>query len=523
MNCRQDEISALQDGIDRKARKEQKKVREQAAKQRERQALGMSYNHFEGAADEEDLFSSSVSKLLENTILEVDNLMAEDDEDVFNDGYDARMLAKQQGVLGDHGVVGGLIELNPTEEDLEDQLEEDYNRYVMSHHSRHQTKKLLMKEAGKKQKKEDESKESSVLKKGRVVGESSEATVLKGQQETADILDANKNKKKDVLKYANMLGGEDESDSEDEEGYKKVLKHAKAGASGQQTDAQTAHKADQWFSHPIFDETLVSDETVAADKEPKKQREKAKKKKAVDSDDDETPYSVGQMMDLMPKTDKILRSEKRKKDRDRREAKEERAAKRLKAAVIAAGGGEDDGHDSDDDNMYNKKKKATQGFKVVPSLDDVYQEDESSRRRKGDEAGIKKQKLANEALIKKGMGRSLHAGEDSDSDNEDGRKGQLKVVSNDSDVDDWEPEVFDDRDYDSDHEVYDAHDKAMTLALGTMMLRKSRQKAMVDASYNRYAWNDPSGMPAWFLDDEARHNKPQLPVPNALLDQVCSY
>ena len=78
----------------------------------------------------------------------------------------------------------------------------------------------------------------------------------------------------------------------------------------------------------------------------------------------------------------------------------------------------------------------------------------------------------------------------------------------------------DPRTYNSDEEVYDAHDKAMTLALGTMMLRTSRKKALVDASYNRYAWNDPKELPSWFLDDEIRHNRPQLPVPNALLQHV---
>jgi len=47
----------------------------------------------------------------------------------------------------------------------------------------------------------------------------------------------------------------------------------------------------------------------------------------------------------------------------------------------------------------------------------------------------------------------------------------------------------DDRDYDSDNEEYDSHDRAMTLALGTLMLKRSRKKALVDASYNRFAWN----------------------------------
>lgn len=66
------------------------------------------------------------------------------------------------------------------------------------------------------------------------------------------------------------------------------------------------------------------------------------------------------------------------------------------------------------------------------------------------------------------------------------------------------PPRIDDRLYDSDHEEYDSEDEAVTLALGTLMLRKSRAKKLVDASYNRFAWNDPADLPEWFVDDEVK-------------------
>ncbi|KAL3934189.1 MAG: hypothetical protein SGARI_003498 [Bacillariaceae sp.] len=53
-----------------------------------------------------------------------------------------------------------------------------------------------------------------------------------------------------------------------------------------------------------------------------------------------------------------------------------------------------------------------------------------------------------------------------------------------------------------------------------MMLRQSKAKALVDASYNRFAWNDPQGLPEWFVDDENRHYRPQLPIPPALLAKM---
>ena len=74
-------------------------------------------------------------------------------------------------------------------------------------------------------------------------------------------------------------------------------------------------------------------------------------------------------------------------------------------------------------------------------------------------------------------------------------------------------------DYQADEDFWRAVD-ARTLALGTMMLRQSRAKALVDASYNRFAWNDPEDLPDWFLDDENRHYRPQLPIPQALIDKI---
>eukprot|EP00957_Ditylum_brightwellii_P130042 9918446-Ditylum_brightwellii.AAC.1 len=79
---------------------------------------------------------------------------------------------------------------------------------------------------------------------------------------------------------------------------------------------------------------------------------------------------------------------------------------------------------------------------------------------------------------------------------------------------------MDSRKYDSENEDYDSDDYAETLALGTMMLRQSKAKALVDASYNRFAWNDPQDLPDWFVDDENKHYRPQLPIPPELLAKM---
>jgi AdoMet-dependent rRNA methyltransferase SPB1 len=50
------------------------------------------------------------------------------------------------------------------------------------------------------------------------------------------------------------------------------------------------------------------------------------------------------------------------------------------------------------------------------------------------------------------------------------------------------------------------------------MLRAKNRTAIVNAAYNRYAWNDPL-LPEWFANEEARFNKGQLPVTKAQVEE----
>jgi len=112
------------------------------------------------------------------------------------------------------------------------------------------------------------------------------------------------------------------------------------------------------------------------------------------------------------------------------------------------------------------------------------------------------------ALLKAGMGKTL---------NDEDASG-LEIVSNDNPS--YLPKRVDKRTYNSSEEEYDSDDYAKTLSIGTMILRPSKTKAFVDASYNRYAWNDPEDLPDWFLDDENRNYRPQLPIPPALMEKM---
>ena len=95
-------------------------------------------------------------------------------------------------------------------------------------------------------------------------------------------------------------------------------------------------------------------------------------------------------------------------------------------------------------------------------------------------------------LIKQGLGKNAAKNilQDEQRLNKNNKgKIQFEVVPAEQDGGGGLLPRHDDRDYDSENEEYDAHDRAMTLALGTLMLKRSRKKALVDASYNRFAWN----------------------------------
>lgn len=183
----------------------------------------------------------------------------------------------------------------------------------------------------------------------------------------------------------------------------------------------------------------------------------------------------------MPKTDKQIRKEKRKAASER---KERRALKKQKK--------DEDQYEMEFGSEFTVEAKTHEEGNDVESEDD------------GQKSTMSKEM---KALIRSGMGASL---------NSEKNEASVEIVSCDRDA----LPVVDERKYDSDHEDYDAEDRAKTLAIATMMLRKSKAKEMIDASYNRYAWNDSAGLPDWFVDDEEKHYRPQIPIAKKVLEQM---
>jgi AdoMet-dependent rRNA methyltransferase SPB1 len=70
-----------------------------------------------------------------------------------------------------------------------------------------------------------------------------------------------------------------------------------------------------------------------------------------------------------------------------------------------------------------------------------------------------------------------------------------------------------------DSEEYNTDERATHVAVGALMTRPSRKRKLLDAAYNRYAFNDDT-LPDWFAEDESRHNRPQIPVTKEMVDAI---
>ena len=316
--------------------------------------------------------------------------------------------------------------------------------------------------------------------------------------------------------YAQLLQGPKDSDDDDDnssdeenddgfnadpmtpEEHAQLVKQRKANKAKAESNP-LLHKFDdeepasmktaRWFSNPLFasigkaaeKDALENEEGYSAespddeddeeDEEVSRPKKKAKKKPGLSAED---------VIASMPKTDKQVRHEKRVKALARDERRQARKAKKL--------------------------GEAEEEFELAPANPDADGESEEEDFSHLSESQ-KKKILEARALIKAGMGKHTP---------DDGSNKGIEIVS----ADELEGPLprMDDRRYGD--EDYDSDDYARTLALGTMMLRRSKEKALVDASYNRYAWNDPEDLPEWFVDDEAKHHRPQLPIPPALIAKM---
>ncbi|GMI13933.1 hypothetical protein TrVE_jg908 [Triparma verrucosa] len=460
-----EEIREMKEKRIRKKKREKKKEREASAKLRRRKVMGMESNA-QLEEEQEGIFSLDGvgSKVAHVGDVNLDNVPA---EAIDYDGSDS-----------DKGPEGGDGSDSDSDSDkMEDEMDAAYELFLSK--TKNAEAKAGTRRAKRKKKEERRRLEEQA-------GEDVEQMAMGGEQQ----------RYLELLSKGQGRDSDDDSGSssddgffdEPEEGGVKGMKTTRKKSKGLLVDLEGEDadevKARNFFADSIFEDEeeevmegggAEMGESSSEEEREQEPRRKKQKKAAADKDDDdmdedeeEGPITGEDVVASMPKTDKQKRHEKRLAANQRLERRDARRAKQKgedKLEIV--------NQQEDDD-------------------DDLKELDEKTRARVSEAR----------RLIKAGMGGG--GGKDD--------KGGLEIAP--------KIEAIDDRTYGSDEEDYDSDDHARTLALGTMMLRKSKAKQLVDASYNRFSWNDPKDLPDWFQDDESRHYRPQLPLPPALVQKM---
>ncbi|KAJ1607805.1 Spb1p-like FtsJ methylase [Cryptosporidium canis] len=111
---------------------------------------------------------------------------------------------------------------------------------------------------------------------------------------------------------------------------------------------------------------------------------------------------------------------------------------------------------------------------------------------------------------------TLHSGNDSDQEN---LEGDVEYNSDGESIQESVDEQF--------VKPNNEDDLKMIQGIGSLLINKSTRMDLIDGSYNRYAFHDPDedlennilGLPSWFVEDENKHNKPELPITKDLMAQ----
>ncbi|KAI8048378.1 Spb1 C-terminal domain-containing protein [Syncephalis plumigaleata] len=200
--------------------------------------------------------------------------------------------------------------------------------------------------------------------------------------------------------------------------------------------------------------------------------------------------------------------------------------------TMANGHGNDDDDDEDDEDVIRamklrarEERKQKRMQKQNPLLMKVNDDDEGeqvslSQRTKDwfgqdlfagisdseDEKATAKSTSKTKETSRKRKSEQMETSDASDNSDDDS---DIEVVAREQDTTD--------EDSDSDETKYDQNDttlitaEAMTMAQQLVNRQKSRA-SLVDDGFNKRTFNDDTGLPSWFLDDEQRHNKLKLPV-----------
>jgi AdoMet-dependent rRNA methyltransferase SPB1 len=228
-------------------------------------------------------------------------------------------------------------------------------------------------------------------------------------------------------------------------------------------------------------------------------------------------------------------------DRDRKGDKKENKKKslidqqRLKLADVS------EEEEMNNDELRETKVKFAKATKVLESSDDDMEVDDNIED--DDQGGI----FLNPLLAKKPApvkkGKSGEEGKDEDNefasedeaDKEAMEKNQVKKKESkkskllgkrksreDEDHNDFfankEIEIVPQEKFDEGYSSMDSDEMAETRALAKVMLRKKARTEILDSTYSRFSTHeDKAQLPNWFVEDEARHFKPIIPITKEMI------
>ena len=440
------------DWLRRKNKREKKKLREKKAKYQRRVDLGIEPGSAIDIVRDDDMFSlrqlrsDKVRDAVINSTVEVENPEAE-------------VQASRKYIDRNRDSENSDDEEEDYTTQIENNLETLYDQYKAKKEHKSSLPVMLTSKGQNMTKRKRAEREAAILKqREEEVLENSEERQQERAQQYFQLLS----------KDASSSDEQDGSEGYDSEEEKAEINKRKNSNKKREEEKQSekvvekvsAAQTARWFSNPAFGSNNAmgeSDSDGLSD-----DSDDGEDGDSEDSDDDFVRVNKDVMeVGEMPRTDKQIRKERRRKLVERNERRE---AKR--------------------------RKKSENEFDEVPvenAKDDKQLEDEKKMEE------IKQN-------IKAGMGTALNV--------KDGGKNFETVPQ--------ESNRFN-QDINTDSDSSDDERRAHTLALGQLMLTHSKTKALVDASYNRYAWNDPDDLPSWFVQEEKEHNKPQLPVTKAMV------
>ena len=380
----QEEIEQLREKASQLDRKDKKKARKLTAKDRQRQYLGMSGEGFDVGEDME-LFALN-DGTTKDELDTVRDIQLEEIEEFPRAGEDYEwgddeMQSRPQTEKG-RARRGEVIEL--TQDQMEDELEMAYKRFLAGRSAKHATESKGMKKTHYDDDGAEVGNDGEYLTRSEKRARArmtSDAQLASLEDEDEALMNATSSKKKrknalgsdDMETYVDLLtnstkktttdrrkgkdgeaeansdnsSGEssddgfhdepekqtrrrramDDEESEDEEeflgeGYVK----SKPGQVVTRDGLSAAGKAAKWFANPIFNTSMVSAEDVH-EKTENKTEKRGRKRAASEGSGDENNFST--MMEVMPKTDKQARKEQRKKDTERRERRASKSTRNL--------------------------------------------------------------------------------------------------------------------------------------------------------------------------------------------------